>query len=249
MIAADVFSTKPRSGLSAHRKTCTGSAVAGSVGPDGRSTTKATMPTMSNGADSPSARAMPMIAPVRIRGIASGNRKCETTCTSEAPTARAASLIEGGIPFSAARVVMMIVGRVIRARVRPPTTGAERGRCMTFRKTASPSRPKTIEGTAARLLMLTSMMSTHRRFGANSSRKTAAPTPVGNDTTRVTRRIQNDPRTAPPTPASSGSRESPLTRKVQLKTVARSPSCSRASTQAIVRSSISRSFSGAERST
>ncbi len=34
---------------------------------------KATMPIISSGADSPSARAMPMIAPVSMPGIASGS--------------------------------------------------------------------------------------------------------------------------------------------------------------------------------
>ena len=65
---------------------------------------------------------------------------------------------------------MMMVGSVISASVSPPTSGAERGSPMKFRKTASPSRPKTIEGTAARLLMLTSISSVQRFCGANSSR-------------------------------------------------------------------------------
>ena len=55
------------------------------------------------------------------------------------------------------------------ARV-PPTSGTDRGMPKKPRKTASPSRPKMIDGTAARLLMLTSMISVNLFFGANSSR-------------------------------------------------------------------------------
>jgi hypothetical protein len=65
---------------------------------------------------------------------------------------------------------MMMVGRVISESTMPPTSGAERGRPKNWRKTARPSRPKTIEGTAARLLMLTSIRSVQRFLGANSSR-------------------------------------------------------------------------------
>ena len=54
---------------------------------------------------------------------------------------------------------MMMVGSVISVSTRPPTRGAERGRPKKLMKTARPSRPKTIDGTAARLLMLTSMRS------------------------------------------------------------------------------------------
>ena len=52
----------------------------------------------------------------------------------------------------------------------PPTSGEERGSPNVLRNTASPSRPNTIEGTAARLLTLTSIRSVTRFFGANSSR-------------------------------------------------------------------------------
>ena len=65
---------------------------------------------------------------------------------------------------------MMMVGSVISVSTRPPTSEAERGRPRKLMKTARPSRPKTIDGTAARLLMLTSMRSVSRFFLANSSR-------------------------------------------------------------------------------
>ena len=129
-----------------------------SVKPPGTSTTNATIPIISSGAVSPRARAMPMMVPVRIPGIASGRTWWTTTWRGEAPSPRAASRIEGGTAWIETRPVMMIVGSVIRARVTPPTTGADRGRSNTRRgSTARPSRPNTIEGTAARLLMFTSI--------------------------------------------------------------------------------------------
>ena len=131
---------------------------------------KATIPIIRSGALSPSARAMPMMVPVSMPGSASGRTWCTTICIRDAPTPSAASRIEGGTDFSAERLAMMIVGRVMRVSTRPPTIGAERGSPKTFRKTASPSSPNTIEGTAARLLMLTSMMSVQRFRRANSSR-------------------------------------------------------------------------------
>ena len=65
---------------------------------------------------------------------------------------------------------MMMVGSVSSVSTSPPTSGAERGMPKKFRNTARPSRPKTIDGTAARLLMFTSMRSVQRLRGANSSR-------------------------------------------------------------------------------
>ena len=69
----------------------------------------------------------------------------------------AASLIEGGTAFKEALVAIIIVGNVIRARTIPPTSGADLGRCITLRNIAKPSSPKIIDGTAARLLIFTSM--------------------------------------------------------------------------------------------
>ena len=50
------------------------------------------------------------------------------------------------------------------------TTGADRGKPKTLRNTARPSRPNTMDGTAARLLMFTSIRWVQRFLGANSSR-------------------------------------------------------------------------------
>ena len=173
----------------------------------------ATIPIISSGADSPSARAMPMIVPVSMPGIASGSTWCKTICIFEAPRPSAASRIDGGTDVSAAREAMMMTGNVMRLKTRPPTSGADRGRPKALMNSAKPSRPNTIDGTAARLLMFTSMRSVQRLRGANSSRYTAVATPSGNDNTSVTSNMKNDPTVAPQIPASSGSRESPAVKK------------------------------------
>jgi hypothetical protein len=131
---------------------------------------KATMPIISSGADSPRARAMPMMVPVSIPGIASGSTWCATIWILEAPMPSAASRIDGGTAFSAAREAMMMVGKVSSVSTSAPTSGADRGRPKNPMNTARPSRPNTMEGTAARLLMFTSMMSVQRLRTANSSR-------------------------------------------------------------------------------
>jgi hypothetical protein len=82
----------------------------------------------------------------------------------------AASRIEGGTALIALRPAMTMTGMVIKASVRPPTSAAERGRCNVLMNTANPSRPKMIDGTAARLLIETSIRSVQRLRGANSSR-------------------------------------------------------------------------------
>ena len=85
--------------------------------------------------------------PVRIPGNARGSVWWSTACMSEAPTASAASRIDAGVAWSAARAAIITVGRVINASTRPPTSGAERGIPKTPRNTDSPSRPNTIDGT------------------------------------------------------------------------------------------------------
>ncbi len=102
--------------------------------------------------------------------MASGRTWCVTVWMREAPMPSAACRIDGGTDFRAARLAMIMVGSVISASTIPPTTGADRGSPKKLRKTARPNKPKTIEGTAARLLMLTSIRSVQRFFGANSSR-------------------------------------------------------------------------------
>ena len=68
-MAPAVFSAKARSGLSDHKKICTGRVVAASVIPPGTSTIKATMPINSNGAVSPKMCAMDKMDPVIIPGM------------------------------------------------------------------------------------------------------------------------------------------------------------------------------------
>jgi len=84
---------------------------------------KARMPISSSGAVSPSARAMPMIVPVKMPGSASGSTWWNTTCTGLAPTPSAASRIDGGTDLIALRLAITIPGIVISASVSPPTSG------------------------------------------------------------------------------------------------------------------------------
>lgn len=114
------FSKNARSGLSAHKKICTGKAVAGSKNPLGTSTINATIPIISNGAVSPSARAMPTIAPVNIPGSASGATWWNVDCTELAPMPSAASRMLGGTARRLARDAMIIVGSVISDNTIPP---------------------------------------------------------------------------------------------------------------------------------
>ena len=71
------------------------------------------MPIINNGAVSPRACAIPIIEPVRIPGMDSGSTWCVITCIFEAPRPNAASRIEGGTALIAARVAIIIVGKVI----------------------------------------------------------------------------------------------------------------------------------------
>ena len=65
---------------------------------------------------------------------------------------------------------MIIVGNVIKARTIPPSNGIDLGIPNTPINIAKPKIPKTTEGTAAKLLILTSIISVILFFGANSSK-------------------------------------------------------------------------------
>ena len=65
---------------------------------------------------------------------------------------------------------MMMVGKVIKVSTNPPTMGADCGRCAKLMKIARPRIPNTMDGTAARLEMFTSIRSVTQVCGANSSR-------------------------------------------------------------------------------
>ena len=84
--------------------------------------------------------------------------------------AKAAFRIDCGTAVSAARDAMITTGRISNASTSPPTTGADRGSPNAPRNTAAPNRPNTIDGTAARLLIFTSIRPVTRFRGANSSR-------------------------------------------------------------------------------
>ena len=73
--------------------------------------------------------------------------------------------MEGGTDLIAARLEIIIVGNVINVSTRPPTSGTERGTPKKLMNIAKPSKPKIIEGTAARLLTFTSIKSVHLFFG------------------------------------------------------------------------------------
>ena len=80
-------------------------------------------------------------------------------------------LIEGGTDFRAALLEIIIVGRVIKDKTIPPTSGADLGIPKKFKNIANPNKPNIIEGTAARLLIFTSTKSINLLFfGANSSK-------------------------------------------------------------------------------
>ena len=65
---------------------------------------------------------------------------------------------------------MIIVGSVIKDKVIPPTNDVDLGSPKTLRSIPKPKRPKTIDGTAAKLLILISIISVKVFFGANSSK-------------------------------------------------------------------------------
>ena len=91
----------------------------------------------------------------------------------------------------------IILGRVIKARVIPPTKEVDLGNSNTFSKIPRPSRPKTIEGTAAKLLIFISIKSVNLFLGANLSKYTAANKAIGKDMIKQTKIEKKDPSIAP----------------------------------------------------
>ncbi len=63
-----------------------------------------------------------------------------------------------------------MTGKLMSAKVIPPTRGEERGTPNKLINIASPRSPKRIEGIAARLFILTSMICVNLLSFANSSR-------------------------------------------------------------------------------
>ena len=70
----------------------------------------------------------------------------------------------------AARDEIIIVGNVIMPRTIPPTSGIDLGIPKTPIKIANPKMPKTTEGTAAKLLILISIISVILFLGAKPSK-------------------------------------------------------------------------------
>ena len=217
IIAKEALSLNARSALSDHIKIWTGSAVAGEVIVSGTSTINATIPIMRSGAVSPNAWAIPIIVPVKIPGAARGKIWSVAVCILDAPRPRAASLIEVGTALIDALVAIIIVGKVIKANTIPPTKGTDLGIPKKPRNTASPRSPKTIEGTAAKLLILTSMKSVILPGLAKYSKYIADITARGKASINVINKAKADPTAAPRIPALSGSLESALVKKVELK--------------------------------
>ena len=84
-------------------------------------------------------------------------------------------------------------------------------------KTARPSNPNTIEGTAAKLLIFTSIKSVIFPGFAKYSKYIAAITAKGRANNNVINNANAEPTTAPKIPALSGSLESAFVKKDELK--------------------------------
>ena len=108
----------------------------------------------------------------------------------------------------------MIVGKVIKDKTNPPTKGTDLGIPKKLIKTARPRSPKIIDGTAAKLLILTSIKSVNLFLTAKFSKYIAVKTPTGKLRIRVTKIVIKDPIVAPKKPATSGSRLSPFKNKL-----------------------------------
>ena len=108
----------------------------------------------------------------------------------------------------------MIVGKVIKDKTNPPTKGTDLGIPKKLIKTARPRSPKIIDGTAAKLLILTSIKSVNLFLTAKFSKYIAVKTPTGKLRMRVTKIVIKDPIVAPKKPATSGSRLSPFKNKL-----------------------------------
>ena len=168
-------------------------------------------PTRIKGAVSPMALDSERIVPVMIPGRAAGRTWSRTTCQRVAPRARAALRSEFGTVRRASCEAMTTIGRTRSESVRPPAQSvgprANRLQPKASRKAARPRRPYTTDGTPARLAMFVWITRFSRPGGAYSSRKTAAPTPIGiavNATNASSQRLPTSPTLKP---SSAGSIE------------------------------------------
>ena len=94
-----------------------GSAVMRLITPSGSNSTDPARPTITSGAASPMARESPRMVPVAMPGIADGRVWRQVVCQTVAPRARASpGGCRCGTARTASRVVMMMTGRISRAR-------------------------------------------------------------------------------------------------------------------------------------
>jgi hypothetical protein len=112
-----------------------------------------------------------------------------------------------------------MVGKVINDKTIPPTKDVDLGKPKKFNNIPRPSKPKIIEGTAARLLIFISIKSVNFPGFENSSRYIEANIAIGKLSKKQIRIVKTDPITELATPADSGSRESPDEKYFLLKTL------------------------------
>ena len=107
--------------------------------------------------------------------------------------------------FKDALQAIIIVGKVIKDKVIPPTKGVDLGNWNTANKIPKPKRPNTIDGTAAKLLIFTSIKSVNLFLGANSSKYIAAKTATGKAIAKQTKIENIEPINELAIPANSAS--------------------------------------------
>ena len=134
------------------------------------------------GAVSPAALPMLKMTPVRIPGREAGRTIFLMVCHLVAPRARDASLKDWGMDVNASREAEMIPGSIRMPRVRlPDRMETPNPRYLT--NTARPKRPKTTEGTPARLFILILSILVTRLSGVYSVRYMAQASPSGSEKT------------------------------------------------------------------
>ena len=130
------------------------------------------------GAVSPAARPSDRTAPVMIPEAAAGRTTRRIVCERAAPRPKDASRSDCGTALRASSVVLIIVGRIIKARqIIPASRLIPHPRKST--RNANPNTPKTIEGVPESRSMPVRRREVMREFPAYSFRYTAAPIPIG----------------------------------------------------------------------
>src|SRR5688500_1917870 len=94
-------------------------------------------------------RPTPRMTPVTMPGSADGSTTLTMLSHLLAPSDRPTSRYEAGTALIASSEVLMIVGRIMNASVRPPAR-IDHPKPRTSTKKTKPNRPKMIDGTPAR---------------------------------------------------------------------------------------------------